>query len=234
MSCASSLQHHEVHIWQVNLDDEVWDRFGSVLCEIERQKAQRYRTRVLQNRYARCRSALRMILGQYSNQTAAELVFHYGEFGKPELSNHRLHFNVSHCGGHGLIAVSLHEVGIDLELMAKTDVDLEGLIGLVCHTEEKGLLARLPDAEKSDWFYRLWTQKEAYSKMRGIGLQQSLADIRLNTTANPAVFQVCSESKQHATGGLADCFVYGLDLLEDHAISVCLPSNDARIATFHA
>ncbi|MBV8664987.1 MAG: 4'-phosphopantetheinyl transferase superfamily protein [Burkholderiaceae bacterium] len=230
MSCASSLQHHEVHVWQVNLDDAVWDRFAGVLCTNEKQKAQRYRTQSLQNRYARCRSALRMILGQYANQAAAELHFDYGEFGKPTLPNHRLHFNVSHCGSQGLIAVSLHEVGIDLELIAKTNVDLPGLIDLVCHPEEKRMLAGLIDTQRSEMFYRLWTQKEAYCKMRGIGLQQTLSALHLENSANPDVLQIRGESNQPASRG----FIYNLDLLEDHAISACLATDDARIATFHA
>jgi 4'-phosphopantetheinyl transferase len=231
MSLAGSLQHDEVHIWQVKLGSPTWDIFSIVLNRDEREKAARYRTPLLQQHYSRCRSALRLILCLYANQSAAGLNFRYGQFGKPELADHhRLHFNLSHSGDHALIAISVHLVGIDLEFMGNANIDLAGLIDLVCHPEEKAALAPLPDAEKSMMFHRLWTQKEAYCKMRGIGLQQSLAALHFSATDTPSVSQVCIEESDHAS----TFFVHNLNLLDGYAASLCLPLAEARIGLFKA
>jgi 4'-phosphopantetheinyl transferase len=230
MGFASSLQHHEVHIWQVDLGDAIWDGFLAVLCNTEREKASRYRATALQKRYTRCRSALRLILGRYVNQAAANLRFRYGEFGKPELIDHRLHFNVTHCGEHALVAVSLIEIGIDLEMISQINADLPGLIDLVCHPDEKAMLSRLPEAEKSVLFYRIWTQKEAYCKMRGIGLQQSLAALHFRATAKPLAFQVCDDQ-----GGQGRAtFVHNLNILDDYAVSISLAVGDPHMLMFQA
>lgn len=230
MGPARSLQHDEVHIWQMKPGIAQWDKFSAVLSDDERVKAVRFRTPQLGQNYSRCRSALRLILARYANQSASTLKFRYGRFGKPELLQHGLRFNLSHSGEHALIAISSHVVGVDLEFMGKTNVDLPGLIDLVCHPEEKSTLSPLGKQEKSAMFYRLWTQKEAYCKMLGVGLQQSLDALHFSPTANPRVSQVCGEERDHAS----TYYVHDLNSLDGYAASVCLPLADVRIGLFAA
>jgi 4'-phosphopantetheinyl transferase len=231
MSLAGSLEHGEVHLWQMNPGDTAWDAFAAVLSDDEHEKAMRYRTLLLQQTTRRCRSALRLVLGLYANQPAVSLHFSYGQFGKPELLHRRLRFNLSHSGDHALMAISQHSVGVDLEFMGRqANAELSGLIDLVCHPEEKANLALLPETEKAAMFYRLWTQKEAYCKMLGVGLQQSLDRLRFRATAVPSVFQVCDEESEQ----LSASFVHNLCLLDGYAASLCLPLADARIGWFDA
>jgi 4'-phosphopantetheinyl transferase len=230
MGLAGSLQDGEVHIWKMQLSSPKWDKFSSVLSADEYEKASRYRTPQLQKNYSRCRSALRQILSLYTNQEAAALNFRYGKFGKPELLEQPPHFNVSHSGDHALIAISRQLVGVDLEFTGKTNTDLAGLIDFVCHPMEIVALARLPEAEKSAMFYQLWTQKEAYCKILGVGLQQSLKALHFDATANPSVFQVCVEDNHQS----APFFVHNLTLLNGYAASVCLSLATASIDLFEA
>jgi phosphopantetheinyl transferase len=58
------------------------------------------------------------------------------EYGKPELEDQRWHFNASHSGDLGLIAISLQPVGINLELATPLVVDT-GLINVLCHPVKK-------------------------------------------------------------------------------------------------
>ena len=230
MGLAGSLQYDEAHVWQVNLNNPIWDGFATVLNDAEREKAGRFRKPQLQLYHRRCRSALRLILGRYVNQPASNLHFQYGEFGKPELLDHRLQFNLSHSGEHAMVAVCAHEIGVDLEFMGKSRADLDGLINMVCHPEEKAILALLREPEKSAQFYRLWTQKEAYCKMSGLGLQHSLPDLHFKATAHEAVLQVCPD----AGGRPSSHFVHRLDILDGYAASLCLPIEKARIDFFTA
>ena len=226
MSLAASLQFNEVHVWQITLDNPIWDRFSSVLNDAERERAARFRAPKLRQHFSRCRSALRVTLARYVEQAAADLNFQYGQFGKPELRDHRLQFNLSHSGDHALVAVSVQELGIDLEFMGKDNVDLDGLIDMVCHPSERAALNVLDAAEKSAQFYRLWTQKEAYCKTLGLGLQQSLPALYFQATANDAVRQVCADDT------VTPHFVYKLPAPDGYAASLCVPLATPRIAFF--
>jgi 4'-phosphopantetheinyl transferase len=233
MNSAGSLQDHDVHIWRVLLDDPKWDDYASVLNDAERAKAARYRTQTLQQRNRRCRSALRVILARYVAAGAADLVFQYGQYGKPELQDRPVHFNVSHSGDVALLAVAKQALGVDLEDTGKERSDLDGLIDMVCHPSEQVALAQLTDANKVTQFYQLWTQKEAYCKMLGLGLQQSLPALYFEpvpgTTGNQ-VAQVCAEDHLPPVPSV----LYRLDAPGEFSASLCIALAEARITYFTA
>jgi 4'-phosphopantetheinyl transferase len=229
MSLAGSLQYNEAHVWQVGLDNPIWDMFSSVLSEDERKRAARFVTPQLQQHFRRCRSALRLVLARYLNRPASSLAFRYGEFGKPELEGNRLQFNLSHSKDQGLIAISSHTVGIDLEFIKPPGSDLQGLIEMVCHEEEKSRLHALPEADKLAAFYRLWSRKEAYCKMRGAGLQISLPGLRFVPAATPNLYTVAADD-----GSANGSYVYDLIPPPGFSANICLPLADAKIALFRA
>lgn len=229
MSLAGSLQYGEAHVWHVGLDNPIWDMFTSVLSEDERDRAVRFATPQLQQHFRRCRSALRLVLARYLNRPASDLCFRYGQFGKPELAEHRLQFNLSHSKDQGLIAISSHAVGIDLEYVKPLDGALPGMIGMVCNEEEKNRLADLPDTDRLTAFYRLWSRKEAYCKMRGAGLQISLPGLRFIAGATPSIHGVAADD-----GSASGCYVYDLAPPPGFSANICLPLAEAKIAVFRA
>lgn len=87
----------------------------------------------------------------------------FGEHGKPYLKGHPVRFNLSHSGDLLAVAVSDQEVGLDVQKRT-----------------EKGypfLRARLKAEEQTEDFFRLWTAKEAYVKLRGNTLAHTLSSI---------------------------------------------------------
>lgn len=229
MSLAGSLQYGEAHVWHVSLDNPIWDMFISVLSDDERERAAGFGTPVLQQHFRRCRSALRLVLARYLNRPASELAFHYGQYGKPELAGHRLQFNLSHSGDQGLIAISSHTIGIDLEQIKPTGSDLPGMMDIVCNTDEKGDLQNLNEADRLAAFYRLWSRKEAYCKMHGAGLQISLPGLRFTPGTAAAIHAVTADD-----GSANGSYVYDLVPPPGFSASICLPLADAKIALFHA
>lgn len=219
---------HDVHVWQVDLDDAAWDAHFRLLSGDEREKAGSFRTRELQDHYRRCRSALRMLLADHAGRPAASLQFQYNRFGKPMLADQPWHFNLSHSGKLALIAVSRHPVGVDLEALDKPGINVDELAEWVCHPNEKAALARLPTAERRMLFYRLWTQKEAYCKALGIGLLRAFPALRMDTLPAQSIAKVVDE---HADSTSA-FFVYDVPTLAGYAASVCIPSAEARISPF--
>ncbi len=88
--------------------------------------------------------ALRQVLARYLEQEPGEIELSVGEHGKPRLAGEQLHFNLSHSGALGLIAVCRdREVGVDVERLR-------------------------PKREAA--FYWRWARHEARVKCLGTGL----------------------------------------------------------------
>lgn len=175
-----TLPKNTVDLWLWRLDQDHWDCHAEALCPEEQERAARFRGESLQSRYRRCRGVLRFILGQYLNQPPKSLAFTYNTYGKPALTRDesQLHFNVSHCDDLALLAITSRAVGVDIESYDRPNTKTTTLLDMVCHPEEKQALIALPAAEQETAFYRLWTQKEAYCKALGEGLQKTLPAIR--------------------------------------------------------
>lgn len=98
--------------------------------------------------------------------------FSCNEYGKPYLLNYpNIHFNISHSGYYVACAVSDKPVGIDIQKI--TDYN-PAVAKRVCIKRELEQIEY--SADKSSEFIKLWTQKEAVLKMRGIGIAN--ADIK--------------------------------------------------------
>ena len=94
----------------------------------------------------------------------------YGRYGKPYLRDYsNAYFNISHSGQFVACAVSDCPIGVDIQEIASYHRDVARR---VFSPEELSQIESSPD--RSAEFTRLWTQKEAYLKMLGIGFSDSL------------------------------------------------------------
>lgn len=110
------------------------------------------------------------MLASYTNCKPAEVPLGVEPDGKPVLANASLHFNVTHSGERGLIAVANRRVGVDLERMRPVP-NAAGLVDRFFGPEEREQFAALPDELKLAGFFRGWTCKEALLKAVGTGIQ---------------------------------------------------------------
>ena len=217
-------ESNDVHIWTVELDDADWDAFSSVLAPDEIDRADRFRRPHLRHRYRRCRIALRRLLGQISNEDPVNIALRYGPFGKPEMDG-KWQFNLSHSEDKALIAISPHVVGIDLEFTNRPGMDVAALAEVVCHPNEIAALALLPADEKAALFYRWWTQKEAYCKARGTGLDDALGSLRCQPIPGTSVSLVLDA----ANAATQSYFAHELVCFPSYAASICLPLEKAAL-----
>jgi len=99
--------------------------------------------------------------------------------GKPLISKALpgVNFSVSHADAVTVVAASSSvNLGIDVELI---DQDVpEGTFTGFCHPQERALLQRLRPNQKTREFIRIWTQKEAYTKLLGSGHSIEFSSIR--------------------------------------------------------
>lgn len=98
-----------------------------------------------------------------------ELVMEYGKNGKPYLRDLPFFFNLSHSGEYVFCALSDREVGADIQLC--NSADYGRLAGrFFSEEEQRKLESCVVENERRHLFYRLWTRKEAYGKLMGVGL----------------------------------------------------------------
>jgi|SRR5579875_467327 len=176
MLTADGLAPGELHIWQATLDvgSGEAERLSQILSEDERARAARFYFERDRVRYIAGRAQLRMLLAEYLDLAPEELVFRYGENGKPSLRPPAPHFNLSHSGALALCAVTADaEVGIDVELY-DPDFGGERIPERFFAPDEVLALRELPEHLQPRGFLELWTRKEAFIKARGDGLSLAL------------------------------------------------------------
>ena len=160
----------------------------------EKQRGQRFVHEGARRRYVLCRASLRALLCNALSCSNEELGFENAQHGKPFATIKGqpapFGFNVSHSGGHGLIALrSGGRVGVDVEEFTQhrnLELLIEGTLG----RNEQAELAALSGDRKLRLFFTLWTIKEALSKAHGWGLSLDVSR-----------FEVPLNLRQGATSG---------------------------------
>jgi len=100
--------------------------------------------------------------------------------GKPFFQNMRdMHFNISHCDGMVLAAVSAAPIGLDVERTGRRR-DFEAIARRFFHAEEADEVARA-GVRGEEVFLRMWTAKEAMLKLSGRGISGGLNLARISS-----------------------------------------------------
>lgn len=175
------LLERDVHIWKIdlNLDRDRINQFDQFLTDQERQRAAKFINPLHGNRWIVARGYLRQLLGQYLNLAPAEIVFSYGQQGKPAVVGEDLQFNLSHSGDRAVYAISANcPVGIDLEYIHS--LPAADLVNRFFSATEQAIFHRLPTSLQQAAFFHAWTQKEAYLKACGTGLHTPLDQIEVS------------------------------------------------------
>lgn len=88
--------------------------------------------------------------------------------GKPYVKNLPVHFSISHSGDFALCVLSDSPVGADIEELTSYN---PGIAKRFFGKNEQLAIERFSETEdKNNMFFRIWTLKEAYSKMTGRGI----------------------------------------------------------------
>jgi 4'-phosphopantetheinyl transferase len=150
----------------------------------ERAHARRFVRHADSLRFAQTRAATRQLLGRRLGCRPGEVPLSLGAHGKPFVDEEPARaplFNVSHSGGHALIALAepgavLH-LGVDIE-QHRPDLDAEIMLDTVCTDHESACVRGAPDRLAA--FYQRWVGKEAVLKAIGIGVTEHLRSIGIS------------------------------------------------------
>jgi len=156
----------------------------SCLSAEELARADRFKVERARQDFLISHHLLRQTLSRYLQSDARSIGYRYGQHGKPHLKTpgrHELNFSLSHSGDRLLIAICDNcEIGVDIERIQERSNPLQ----LARHfmSEDEALqLAELKDpVAQREFFFTLWTRKEAYVKALGKGFFHAINKTYMN------------------------------------------------------
>lgn len=95
----------------------------------------------------------------------------YNEYNKPYLKNEKIYFNISHSNRTIVLVISDKEIGVDVEYF----VYKESVVRNYFTNNEQNEI--LNSTNKVYDFTRIWVMKEAFVKMKGIGISYGLINV---------------------------------------------------------
>lgn len=181
-----------------------------------REAADRFRQRQDRSRCLVAGRLLRYGLDHSGFSTTKVSEVALGAFGKPYFEGASgPEFNISHSGLWVVCAMSDQPVGVDVETVVASSVDVARQFA----PDELALVEQLSGDERTREATRLWTLKESYLKFLGRGLS-----VRLNS------FSVAG-CRPQAPGLDEDCWLHHR-WLSDHSLAVCTRSDAQPLFRF--
>lgn len=131
-----------------------------------------------------------------------ELKYRIGENGKPRFARYPMHFNLSHSGDYAMCVCSDTPIGADIQQI-RPNIDIRKLMTRFFTEQERDEVLGIADeTEQRELFFRRWTRREAYTKLTGEGLAQTItrplpADLNWIEFAPPEGYAAiaCTEKK---------------------------------------
>jgi 4'-phosphopantetheinyl transferase len=217
------------HLWYAPLP-LLLPRLGSfrpLLDTEEHARAQRFLHDTDRERFILGHGLLRELLGRYVGRLPEELVLQRGEFGKPFIKGHPVHFNLSDTKDAILVGIARLPIGADIETMNRK-TDHERVAEHYFTLRETRSIAEAPDGKRR--FLELWTRKEAVLKACGIGLMDDLKSLDVGDADNTMAITHADFLRLAAP----EYHVHTMPVGKDHLISMATPRPVTEIQLFQA
>ena len=175
------------HCWRARLGPVPLESLA-ILSASERARWARFHAAGAQRAYAGAHLFMRTVLGQYTEQPPAALALGADARQKPTINaTSPLWFNLSYRAQWAVLAVSNEgEVGIDIEEV-KPIAGAETLVEQLFSPAEQTALRHTAGTEWWALFYAIWTRKEAWAKLLGMGLALPFAEFSVATWTGATV-----------------------------------------------
>lgn len=160
------LKENEIHLWLYRYEGSF--ESDEILSDDEKARLRSILTPKAQEQFRISRTFLRRTLSYYLGTPPQELIFEYVGERKPRLAfpNTPVQFNLSHSESHLILAVSLKEVGVDLE-MIRPRKQMEALAERHFSDLFYKYFKTLSETQQIPFFFRVWTLGEALLKAEG-------------------------------------------------------------------
>ena len=108
-----------------------------------------------------------------------DLKYKYGRKGKPYLEKSPLNFSISHCNEVVVCSVNKMKIGIDIEDIK--NINKYVISKTLTEVERKNMEF---SNRRDEYFFRLWTLKEAFIKCIGQGLSYGMRNVEFKISDN--------------------------------------------------
>ena len=159
--------------------DQTAGRLAAVLDDGELDRCQKLAFAADRHSFLVSHGLVRFALSRHADVAPGAWRFQTNRFGRPEIADpahaNRLRFNLSHT--IGLIAVAVargRDVGVDVENTTR-ELPIEAAEKILSSVEIDQVRS-LPEPQRRQRLFVLWTLKEAYAKGRGLGLSLPLRE----------------------------------------------------------
>ncbi|OAB36013.1 4'-phosphopantetheinyl transferase family protein [Paenibacillus glacialis] len=151
-----------------------------------------------------------------------DIKFGENTYHKPYLQSHtNFEFNLTHSGEWVACAIDHHSVGIDIEHMVNSNLDIAKRFFTPREYED---LIKSDVSEQRNYFYKLWTLKESYIKAVGKGLYIPLDSFSMDINDRNEVTMDKEEND-------IPYFFHTRQVNSDYMLSVCSMTNHCSIPT---
>lgn len=153
-------------------DDSVFDNLYHTVSPNRQKKIMNYYFRKDRNLSLGAGLLLKKGLSEYGLEESA-MTYIMGHNQKPQLAEYPdIHFNLSHSEEMVICTFSPTETGCDIEKI--TDIDLNIAKKFFFNSEYQYINSQLSSNERCNAFFRLWTLKESFMKITGLGMSLPL------------------------------------------------------------
>ncbi|MFF2291035.1 4'-phosphopantetheinyl transferase family protein [Peribacillus butanolivorans] len=173
----------------IEIPNNVLQYFYSFIPEQKINRLERFR--IKQDKYNSLLGEvlIRTYISRIYRIPPQDIEIYLSKNNKPYINNiQNLHFNISHSNHWVICCISHFPIGIDIEEIIPIDFNIAR--DFFSENEYLDLMSFKDSEKKLDYFYALWTLKEAYTKYLGTGITIPLdsfsfsiddKEIRLNT-----------------------------------------------------
>ena len=167
---------------------------------------------------------VRMLMSSVTGKDYSEVPFSHHPGGKPYFRECPCHFSLSHSGTLLAVAISASDVGIDIEKIGHFSEKVAERI--FTGNEKQYYDAGENPEERSRRGYQIWTAKEAYLKLHGVGIAGGLD---FDTTDSSGLLKIVRSAKYPPAA--LQSSIKEITLLNDTALQVSIALCGAAFST---
>lgn len=167
----------DIDVWVINVNEiepTFWEEGMGVLSMDECERHAQFSNERNAQTYAHTRILTRCILARKLGRQPSDLTFMRTELGRPSLVDEKdIDFNISHSGQYCVVALGRGtRVGVDIEYVRRRKREAAIVTKHFSEREQACYLGLSDDLQRTQYFFKIWTLKEAHSKARGVGFSE--------------------------------------------------------------
>ena len=174
------MESNQIDLWFIPFRKLICKKhIKNFLDKKELTRGNSFKYDILKERYFYYHFAFRKIISKYIDINPKKIKYTYTHNNKPYIKGSSYHFNFSHSQNLAFCGIYRNNsIGVDIEVI-KNNLSFYSISQIFYSKKELKEWQILPQLQKTNAFYQIWTAKEAYGKLKGIGLNYPLNEVTI-------------------------------------------------------